>query len=253
MKHRILNLLGLAILFNLSGTIALAANKGLPDLSGSYNGTLKDGDDVDLLLRPIPGREGSYLGVMIRLDPKVVIYRIDPLGASTYAMNPLQVTEDGEVGVNNDDPSLVLTLGATRDSAGRPEMTITNANSSNQSGFHGPIFFQGNTYSKLTWTDYVPGYYRNRRVSNELNLSPMNAYEAAISSSADGGLVIREKVDGVFTLKRVSVTSTGAQVESYPNRIGIFVTKSGFFGEDHLFVLVSPQQDSDVELFYQKN
>ena len=96
---------------------------------GSHNGTEK----VNLLLKPAPGREGSFFAVLMKDEKKISLYLVDEINSNSYSMTPLEVTKDGEIGVINDGPSLVISI--AKNKKNENIFKIMSANSSNNNGF----------------------------------------------------------------------------------------------------------------------
>jgi hypothetical protein len=228
--------------------------------AGSYRGKLNNRSSVDLLVKPLRGRSESYLAVMVQgnsKQSKIALYLIDPLESSQFVMTPLLVTEDGEVGVTNDDPSLVLNLGDIKH--GKRTFVITNANSSNRAGFQGSMIFETDD-SNLQWLDYQSAAYKLDGVRDTAALlspiPPGERQSTALFTAGDrisGNFAIREKLPNIFTLKGFVVSSRGAQTENYPKKIGIFVKQIRFMARDKTrFLLINPANDTDVMNFEKK-
>ena len=229
---------------------------------GSYEGRVQDADrgKASLLLRPYPGRTGSYITIII-IGDRSTAYIVDPLdpnALNTYGMTPLQVTPDGEIGIVNDDPSLVLTVGVERTRNGLPGFTISNANSANQIGFQGSIVFEAGDTSALNWLDFNPGRYGATHGNDYAIISPMddNRQASALFNGGDhelsGNFSIREKVLGIFTLKAISVKATGVETQAIPKRVGVFIMKTSCFiacWHSQLFVLIDPAKDNAFRIF----
>jgi hypothetical protein len=210
---------------------------------GSYRAEMKDGREVTLMLRDVPGRAQSALAVLMLEDfARVAIYLVDPLDDTSYTLKPVYALADGEIGVPNDDPSLVIQIGPRK--GRRITFTLSNANSSNTRGFQGLLRFEGDT-SKHAWGDYEDGEYGAGRFSAILSPRGGDGSGKAVldlGTAAAGNFALREKAPGVFTLKPYVVSSTGVSVSTAPRRLGIFVR----FGRRRQFVLVDPTNDQSV-------
>lgn len=248
------SILAAAVALSFSWVSAAPAAETI-SLEGAHVGYSTTSEErIELLIQPIEGREGSYLGLMVMLDPKVVLYQIDPLSPGTYTMVPIQVTEDGEIGVPNDNPSLTLNLTARKDRS-RVSFQILSANSGNDRGFKGPIRFRGEEDPDLGWIDLLPGKYRpegNVTGSAEVltYLEDGQASATFTLSDLNGNYLLRKKrgngITGVYTLRAVQVRNTGAEIESYPRKIGVFIRRNGFWGMEDIFLLVDPEDDENI-------
>ncbi|OFZ56342.1 MAG: hypothetical protein A2428_07700 [Bdellovibrionales bacterium RIFOXYC1_FULL_54_43] len=248
-----LKLTGLSLLAAALGVIA-GAHSPRADigdvLAGSHVGVLNRDKEIHLLVRTIPERKGSFLGLMLMKDRAAQFYRIDPLDSSlsqSYAMNPIEVGRDGELGVLNIEPSLVLSLGRICPRTGRPDFTINDAGSRNSAGFQGSIVFKAGHNSDLSWSDYVPGEFKGNH--DRLRLSALTDHEATLFSEQAGSFVIREKMTGIYSIKKLSVTSAGALLETRPYRIGAFILDQGLFGSRERLIWISPSNFRDVTHF----
>lgn len=223
---------------------------------GTFIGTHNDSGEVTLILEEVPGREGSFFGLINKGDDKMAIYLIDTLKSQTYTMTPLEVTSDGEIGIKNDDPSLVLQLIGD-------EMKITSSNSSNTRGFTGFLTFPTKKESGKKvwrWVNVIEGDYGDgwSSDSTSLSLSSFDSVEGEAmaiftTDKISGNFVIREKFPKMYTVNSNSVTSTGIQVKQAPKAIGIFLHSKTIFGNDKVrFYLINPANDQDITKFWMK-
>lgn len=198
--------------------------------TGSYEGQSDRGDATHLLIKPLAGRSESYLGLLIgRVQGRV--YVIDPITVgSSYAMTPLQITEDGETGVVDENPSLVLNLDGLHDN-GWPGFTVSDAKSGNTLGFQGSIAFTAGSLSRLVWEEFTPALYRTGLFSGPtLTLSALDGNHQATAffsggrGELNGSFFVREKAPGVFTLHDDAVKSTGPEVKEVPSKALVFVS-----------------------------
>jgi hypothetical protein len=193
--------------------------------SNAFAGFLKEGgflgkqngeEKVNLLLKSAPGREGSFFAVLMKDAKKISLYLVDEINSNSYAMTPLEVTRDGEIGIVNDDPSLVIS--SAKGSNGQDVFKIMSANSSNNSGFTGFFEFEGKS-------------------SKEIN----------------GTFTLREKFPAMYLINQNSVLATGTQKNQIPSAIGIFLEKRGLFGSKSVdMLLVNPKNDTDMKVFSKK-
>ncbi|MEK6707069.1 MAG: hypothetical protein AABZ06_14925 [Bdellovibrionota bacterium] len=252
LKQSILKTLAASLV---SAVLMPAAMASHTDLTGSYSGTNDKKEKLDLMMRPIVGREGSYLAVLIRFKngllgyrpQRVSFYRIDPLKNNSLDLTPMNVTADGFIGVNNSDPSLVLNISNGSD---KNLFTITSANSGNTAGFQDVMTFNKKTSNSLWGRLQSGAYWLKNGPSRALEMTAQDGFFQAtatftVSGSLNGNFDIQEKQPGLFTLRAVAVKSTGAETEEHPRKIGVPVERNN----EQYFVLVDPSNDTDVMLF----
>ncbi len=223
--------------------------------SGSFLGTHNGEDKVNLLLKTVPGRSGSFLAILMKTEEKISLYMVDKLNSTSYTMTPLEVTNDGELGVVNDDPSLVIS--SSQNNKNELVFKIMSANSSNNVGFEGHFEFK-NKPSKFSWLEINPGEYKTSSESNALQISEIDSFEkeglaAFLTKDISGTFTINEKFPGMYLINKNSVLATGVNVNKIPSAIGIFLEKQGFFGgKTTMMILVNPENDSDLKVFTKK-
>lgn len=219
---------------------------------GSYEGLQNGKDEALLLLKAAPGRQGSLLGLLIKDEKRVSLYLIDEINQNSYAMTPLEVTQDGELGMVNDDPSLVIT--SSKDKNGKDLFKIMSANSSNQAGFGGYLEFNGKS-SSTTWLDFAEGTYSNNDNKNALTISAIDTYEREatavfLTRQLSGTFTVREKFPSMYLLNKNSVLATGVNKDQTPSAILIFIKTKNFFRTEKIkAILVNPKNDTDISIF----
>lgn len=232
--------------------------------SNAFAGFLKEGgflgkqngeEKVNLLLKSAPGREGSFFAVLMKDAKKISLYLVDEINSNSYAMTPLEVTRDGEIGVVNDDPSLVIS--SAKGSNGQDVFKIMSANSSNNSGFTGFFEFEGKS-SKITWLSFNDGQFKTDEASNALQISQIDQAEKEatavfLTKEINGTFTLREKFPAMYLINQNSVLATGVQKNQIPSAIGIFLEKKGFFGGKSVdMLLINPRNDTDMKVFSKK-
>lgn len=254
-KHMKLNITAAALLVGLTMSTQIFASF----LSeGGYSGKQNDSEKVDLLLKKANGREGSFFAVLLKRDnSKVSLYMVDKLNDQSYTMTPLEVTADGEIGIVNDDPSLVIS--STLKENNKAAFRISSANSANNQGFNGFLEFSGKA-SKTSWLNANVGEYDTENVEKALQISQFdpNEREAAavfLTKDISGNFTIREKFPSMHLLNQNRVLSTGTQKNQNPNSIGIFIERKipVLFGlgenSEESLLLVNPKNDADIKIF----
>lgn len=219
---------------------------------GGLKGTHNEKEEVNLLLKKVEGREGSFVGVLIKDTKRVSLYMIDEISNSSYSMTPLEVTKDGEIGMINDDPTLVLST--TENKRGQKIVRIMSANSSNNAGFSGYFDFDDKK-SKYSWQSVQSGLFQTDKEKSALTISGVDPVERDatalfMTKNLSGTFTIREKFPAMFLINKNSVLATGVNKAKAPSAIMIFLNRKGFFGGSNLEVLmVNPSNDQDVTLF----
>lgn len=249
----------IAGLMSLSAMTAVAYGSELDSLpmeAGSYLGKANKQYKVGLMVRPIPGRESSFMAVLYKEDKEAKAYMVDPLivGVS-YSMTPLEVTEDGELGHTNDQPSLVLSIrgDSKKDD---PKFTISNSLGGNVQGFQGSIEFNGRDFGMQWEENILSGRYRlnARKFKNAATIgiasheygdpSQMAIMEFTIANRKANTTEVREKAPGLYLVRDIRVTNEGMTVSSMPYRIGFFTDPRCVYKDR--FVLVNPADYTDV-------
>jgi hypothetical protein len=224
----------------------------MPFKEGGYVGRLNRNKNIHLLTRKIHGRDGSFMAVLFKKRDEACVYVVDPTESPVkYAMTPLQVTPDGEIGFNNDNPSLVMTITRSADPE-KPEFTLVNANGGNTACIQGSATFAGSD-SRFNWDRaIIPGAYSAggiRRVGN-FSTSTYVPGDSSLEGSVTltrpfkrpGDYVVREKAPGLFTLKVAGYTATGAVVEKVPSYVG-FAASTPWGASVYL---INPADHTDV-------
>jgi hypothetical protein len=223
--------------------------------AGGYQGSHNGNDKVNLLLKAAIGRQGSYFAVLMKDEKKISLYLVDEINSNSYSMTPLEVTKDGEIGVVNDDPSLVIS--SAKNNKGRDVFKIMSANSGNTSGFNGYFEFEGKP-SSMTWLDIDAGLYKTDEVDNALQISQVDTKEREataifITEAINGTFSLREKFPAMYLINQNAVLATGTTKRDIPSAIGVFLERKGIFGSKHReMVLINPNNDTDLSTFYKK-
>lgn len=218
---------------------------------GAYRGFTNDNEKMDLLVQPMGGREGSYLALLLkngRYFTDANLYVIDPYQGSRFVMTPVVVTEDGEIGMRNNNPSLVLDVVSSE--GGRASFMIRSAGSSNPNGFQGTVDFTHRKKSNIQWLPYREGTYQIFRVRNAATLYVLPEGErqtnASINLDGGGDFLIREKLPRIFVLHRNSIVASGERLAEAPSAIGVFL-KEGRRSE--YLLLINPADSKNILTF----
>lgn len=228
--------------------------------AGGYLGSKDGKDEANLLLKSAPGREGSFFAVLSSTianpkSVKVSLYLVDEINSTSYSMTPLEVTKDGEIGVVNDDPSLVIS--SARNNQGKDVFKIMSANSSNKAGFTG--FFEfGGAASKISWLSIDDGQYQTSKDANAVQISQIDKKEREatavfLTSDLSGTFTLREKFPSMYLINQNSVLATGVKKNQIPSAIGIFLQKSTWSGKSATeLLLIDPENDTAIKTFTKK-
>ncbi len=251
MNLKKLSVVSVALAFSLLSSNAFAGFLK----EGGYLGKQNGEEKVNLLLKPAPGREGSYFAVLMKDAKKISLYLVDEINANSYSMTPLEVTKDGEIGVVNDDPSLVVS--SARGENGQDVFKIMSANSSNNAGFTGFFEFEGKS-SKTKWLQIDDGQYKTDEAANALQISQIDSSEREatavfLTAEINGTFTLREKFPAMYLINQNSVLATGTKKNQIPSAIGIFLEKRGAFGSKSIeMLLINPKNDTDIKTFSKK-
>ena len=222
---------------------------------GGYLGNHNGSDKVNLLVKPAPGREGSFFAVLMQDEEKISLYLVDEINSNSYSMTPLEVTSDGEIGVVNDDPSLVIST--AKNKKGQDVFKIMSANSGNNVGFSGFFEFEGKE-SKVTWLAIDDGQYKSESSKNALQISQIDPKEREatavfITQAINGTFTLREKFPSMYLINQNSVLATGTQKKQLPSAIGVFLEKTNMLGcKSVRMLLIDPKNDTNITTFTKK-
>lgn len=215
----------------LSIFVSLQVHAALTTLSeGTYEGHLKD-ERILLMLKNAPGRSGSFLGLLMTKNKNVSLFVIDTTrtSRSTYTMTPFEVTRDGEIGIVNDDPSLIIRL---KDMNGEnPQFQIVSSNSGNDFGITGVMEFDKKTRYTV-WKSFASGEFERGGQNKSLDIAEYNDYEGNAEAffrtdKINGMFMLKEKIPGMFTVNAHQTLATGEVTNPYPARLGVFVHEVG--------------------------
>ena len=149
------------LIFAVSLTCLNAQAKFLKE--GSYLGTYMGEEKVHFMTRHAQNRDGSFFAVLTKDEKKLSLYLVDLTSDNSYIMTPLEITQNGEIGIKNDDPSLRI----VENSNG---FSIMSANSSNTKGFLGNLIFKDKS-SPIKWIDVKSGEYALGKNDKALSIS----------------------------------------------------------------------------------
>lgn len=202
-----------------------------PIIAGTYKGKMGK-KEAELYLTEYPGRDGSFMGVIISKDKKAHSYLVDKFGANTYGMIPLQILENGVLGFKNSHPSLVLKM--TLKGSWR-KMQIISAGSLNNEGFkEGMEFSYKNNVGEKRLGKVIAGTYKEGSRKHTILVGSQDrnneSYFTANAKSISGDFVLREVRPGLHLPFRSSLSNTGIEVKEEANSYVLFIDKECLFG-----------------------
>ncbi len=240
----------------MQGQLVMAFSLQEGTYKGSHYDSLKKGKAaVYLMLKPVSGREGSFLAVLMKSKKRkkqVSFYVMDLASKFSYSLTPLDVTTDGQIGIINDDPSLVLSMSTGEKN--KYSIKITSSNSGNTKGFSGYMVFEERS-DNYQWIANGAGNYNYAGRKNALQISSWDILEGEAdaiftTASLNGSFKISESFPQMYLINANKVLATGSKVDSIPRKIGFFIKEKGeWSGKKECFVLVNPENDRDVMTF----
>ncbi|MBC7713726.1 MAG: hypothetical protein H7177_10320 [Rhizobacter sp.] len=222
---------------------------------GGYLGSQNGEEKVNLLIKSAPGRDGSFFAVLMKDEKKISLYLVDGINSNSYSMTPLEVTKDGEIGVVNDDPSLVIS--SAKNNKGNDVFKIMSANSTNTAGFTGYFEFEGKV-SKVSWLNIDGGEYKTDETASALQISQVDQKEREatavfLTKDINGTFTLREKFPSMYLINQNSVLATGTKKNQIPSAIAVFLERKGGFGSKSTsMILINPKNDTDLKTFSRK-
>ncbi len=198
---------------------------------GVYRGV---NDNVRLFLQAMPGREGSFLGLIVRNGQTAVPYLVDEFATSRYGFIPLY-NQKNLIGATNYTPSLTASLALD----GRETRLNVAPNPGNNIGFTESMAFRATTEAS-PWLATRPGIYEysetasgQRRASKHsatLNSQDSNR-ESQLTingGSMAGSYILREVRPGMHLAFKSTLSTTGVEVVEESQWVVVFLR--GCFG-----------------------
>lgn len=209
---------------------------------GAYKGVTTFNDKIewksDLMLRPIEGRQGAFLALVVgqpnnknKEKRAAFLYLVSPLEYDSYSMRPLRITNDGHlVGVQSEYPLYklkVILFGGKK----KIELTRAANNAYNQhsaSKYSG--LFEFDKQSESQWLEDQPGEYGGGSGGNykeaSLYFSRMDQAngESTVSFKkfSISEAVIFQDSPGIYLFKPLEDRHYGTVVQDKANYIGTF-------------------------------
>ncbi len=189
---------------------------------GVYDG---QATDIKMFVQNLPGREGSFLALIIRDGKQAVPYLVDEFAAGRYGFIPLY-NQKNLIGASNYTPSLTASVIAE----GSKLRINVAPNPGNSVGFNVAEVFRS-TNETSPWLALKPATYSydggNRTGSRSTTLSPLDSNrEAQLTISAGnlaGSYVLREVRPGMHLAFKSTLTTTGVEVVEESRHIVVFL------------------------------
>jgi len=208
--------------------------------AGTYRGETGQGVSVELFVKDYPGREGSFLAVIVKDKSRGHAYLVDQFSEKKYGMTPLTVLSNAVVGVENTNPSLSLTI--TKEKS-KNIIKILSNNSNNSLGFNESMKIKLKDISgrsRIVSTDV--GTYKISGNKSAATISSQDKnHESALTmnlESISGDFVLREVRPSIHLPLKSTMTSTGLTVSDNTNMMAFFIDKECLFGKGDFMVLM---------------
>lgn len=186
---------------------------------GVYDGR---SSDLKMFVRTLPGREGSFLALIIRNGKQAVPYLVDEFATGRYGFIPLY-NQKNLIGANNYTPS--LTASVVADSRNNLQINIA-PNPGNNVGFNVAEVFKS-TRETSPWLPVMPGNYSYKNNRRSTTLSPNDGSRESQLSVATGPMagtyVLREVRPGMHLAFKSTLTTTGIEVVEESRHIVVFL------------------------------
>lgn len=229
------------------------------DLTGSHTGYSlnsngRDDQKIELLLRPVSGKRGSYWALLLVVEkasePHAQLFRMDPFGLGKYGMYSVSVNEETQSLLINDGRPVMIFSVDGFGSAGRPLVSIyPNIQESSDSGARKTENVQtyrihNNRSSKWTWTDLNPGFYSDSCFGPpQATVGPLIDGQDSSSSfsgysGTSGGYILRRQFPGVYSVHHSELSEVNVHLKTRMDGLVYFLIKRNVFLDDHMMLFV---------------
>ncbi len=196
-------------------------------------GVYRGPDDHRLFLQELPGRDGSFLGLIVKDGRQAVPYLVDEFATGRYGLIPLY-NQRNLIGASNYTPSLTASVVSERNG-----LRVNVApNPGNNTGFNLALAFTS-TNERTPWLASQPGNYTyssvtgsgNRRRSTThrraATLGPQDRARESQLTITDGDLagsyILREVRPGMHLAFRSNLSTTGVEVVEESRWVVVFL------------------------------
>jgi hypothetical protein len=199
--------------------------------AGVYDGQSRD---IKMFVRDLPGRDGSFLALIIKDGAKAVPYLVDEFAVGRYGFIPLY-NQNNLIGASNYTPSLTASVIVDGSS-----LRINMApNPGNNIGFNIAEVFKS-TKEKMPWLPNTPGTYSYKGARKSTTLSPPDANrESQLTISAGnmaGSYVLREVRPGMHLAFKSTLTTTGVEVVEESRYVVVFLRGCFSWSDKMVFI-----------------
>lgn len=255
--------------------VALAA--GLQE--GSYKGksslinnNVTNHDVMAFLIKKDPSQEGRYHAVLAEYTrlpfttvtvrtaitkwvPRLYAYRLEKISDLEYSVQPLRVSDDGDIEIN---PKFQISKLKLQTAGQMDGAVLVRMGQQGQKAPAETISFKGRVGS--TWEDFIPGNYFgtnaktggdyfSKAINTELTQDKVAHFNM---DSLQGKYNMTEKVPGMFVFTSRGQDGKGA--EKALRGIGVFIDIVNWkpvMTTDELLI-INPDNASDVGFFYER-
>lgn len=232
---------------------------------GAYEAKIDSKNDAFLMLKKISGRSGSFMATLMQAHKDditgIAIYVMDEMKGGSYSLTPISLVDNGELGLDDDNPSLVVIK--DRDVN---KFKVTSSQSGNVLGFSGSVSFEEGRTARYEWHLSRGGDYNFSGKEEDASVVSVAVStndienDAVFSSEYINGIFkIRQKLDYVYALNSNKLMSTGYERETVPALMAIFVQenrKKGFSKKwvkrNSKVILVNPSNYSNLSVLIRK-
>jgi len=199
---------------------------------GVYDGKSRN---HKMFIRTLPGREGSFLALIIRNGSQAVPYLVDEFAVGRYGFIPLH-NQKNLIGATNYTPS--LTASVIADARGNLQISVA-PNPGNNVGFNVAEVFKS-TNQTSPWLPVMPGNYSYAGNRRSTTLSPNDGSRESQLSIASGPMagsyVLREVRPGMHLAFKSTLTTTGIEVVEESQHIVVFIRGAWARSDKMIFI-----------------
>lgn len=232
---KIRTLLFLSLMFSLTSAFAIDLKEG------SYRGkSTNDKKNIELFVKDYPGRDGSFIAIIIKDNSTGFAYLVDKFSDGKYGMTPLKTLSNAVIGLEDANPALALTIVNERK---KTIIKINSNNSNNKLGLMDNIriiFKDADRRSSLVHT--MPGTFKYKGERSSATLSNQStSNESALTLSLPkiaGEFVLREVRPFLHILLKSSMSNTGEEVANNSSMMAFFIEGGCLFGFGDYMVLM---------------
>ena len=209
---------------------------------GVYRGT---DDNVRLFLQALPGRDGSFLGLIVKNGNTAVPYLVDEFATGRFGLIPLY-NQKNLIGASNYTPS--LTASVIQD--GSKTRISVAPNPGNNIGYVTPMMFKSTSESS-PWLSSRPGTYSYEGKKRAATLSSQDSNRESqltiTTGTMAGTYVLREVRPGMHLAFKSTLSTTGVEVVEESRWVVVFLR--GCFGWSNKMVFIDTNNQWSMKEF----